>query len=147
MNLQEEFLSLSDEEKRLVQFILCENAVSILNRYFAETGEIEYVESIVGTTQIVDSKLPSDAFEAAQTGKNLHNVNYRFAEPITAIQEEDLIFPEEIEFAYFSIYNLFQKFVLRREIDDWVIVNQAVSAEKDESKWFDLLKNAIEKSR
>ena len=145
--LAEEFLSLSEAKRRFVQFELCGNALLILNEYLAETGEIRYVESIAGTLQIVDPKLPSNAFESAQKGENLFNAEYRFAEPITALHYEDLEFPSHIEFAFYSIYNLFQKYVSKRKIDDWLIVNQALSAETDREKWTELLKNAIEKYR
>ena len=145
--LAEEFLSLSEAKRRFVQFELCGNALLILNEYLAETGEIRYVESIAGTLQIVDPKLPSNAFESAQKGENLFNAEYRFAEPITALHYEDLEFPGHIEFAFYSIYNLFQKYVSKRKIDDWLIVNQALSAETDREKWTELLKNAIEKYR
>lgn len=147
MNLQAEFLSLSAEKKRLVQFELCAKALGVLNAYLAETGEIRYVESIAGTRQLVDPKLPSNAFESAQKGENLFDAENRFAEPITALHYEDLEFPSYIEFAFYSIYNLFQKYVLNRKIDDWLIVNQALSAETDQGKWTELLKNAIEKYR
>lgn len=147
MNLQEEFLNLNAEKRKFVQFKLCENALEILNRYFNETGEISYVESVVGTFQTVDSKLPSDAFESAQIGKNLRNSDYRYSEPISAMQDDDLTFPNHIELAFYSIYNLFQKYVLNRNIDDWLIVNQALSAEISAEKWNELLKNAIEESK
>ncbi len=143
----EEFLSLSDAKKRFVHFELCKNALEILNNYFKETGEIKYVETIAGTLQIVDPELPSDAFESAQNGENLFDTDYRFAEPIAALHDEDLEFPNHIEFAFYSIYNLFQRYVLNRNVDDWLIVNQALSAEISEEKWTELLKNAIEKSK
>ena len=146
MNLQEDFLSLSAEKRRFIHFELCKNALEILNKYFAETGKIKYVESVIGTIQIVDSKLSSDAFESAQKGENLHNADYRFAEPIAALQDDDLSFPANILFGFYSIYNLFQKYVLQRNIDDWLIVNQALSAEINEEKWTELLETAIKNS-
>ncbi len=147
MNLQEEFLNFSEEKRKSVQFKLCENALEILNKYFAETGEISYVESIVGTFQIVDSKLPSDAFESAISAKDLRKTYHRYAEPISAMQSDDLVFPDHIEFAFYSIYNLFQKYVLHRKIDDWLIVNQALSAELSHEKWNELLENTIEETK
>lgn len=146
MNLQKEFLVLSEPKKRFVQFELCRNALEILNNYFEQTGEINYVESVVGSFQTVDSKLPSDAFESAQKGENLHDTNYRYAEPIAALQDDDLSFPGNITLGFYSIYNLFEKYVGNRNIDDWLIVNQALSAEIEEEQWTELLKNAIEKA-
>ncbi len=146
MNLREAFLNLTGEQKRFVHFQLCENSLGILEKYLDETGRIEYVESVVGTLQVFDPKLPRDAFESAQNGGNLYDTDYRFAEPIAAIQDDDLSFINHIELAFFSIYNLFQKYVLHREIEDWVIVNQALSAETDDEKLAQLLENAIDES-
>ncbi len=146
MNLAEEFSILSAEKRRFVQFELCGNALEILENYFAESGEIKYVEGVVGTLQIVDAKLPPDAFDAAQHGENLHDVDYRFAEPIAALQDDDLEFPDNIELAFYSIYNLFQKYVVKRNSDDWIIVNQALSAETEPEKWTAMLKSVMEKS-
>ena len=36
--------------------------------------------------------------------------------------------PEEIEYAYHSVDNLFLRYGLAEPIDDWLIVNQAVSS-------------------
>ncbi len=44
------------------------------------------------------------------------------------MQDDDLEFPDDIELAYYSIYNLFRRYVLADSIDDWLIVNQALSA-------------------
>lgn len=147
MDLREEFLNLSVEKRRFVHLELCENALSVLENYFAENSEIKYVESVVGTLQIFDAKLPPDALDAARNGENLHNVDYRFAEPISALQDDDLELPDNIELAFYSIYNLFQKYVMKRQIDDWIIVNQALSAEVEPEKWTEMLKKAIEKSK
>ena len=52
-------------------------------------------------------------------------------EPMIAMREEYLTFPENITFAYYAIYNLFKKYVLKEDVDDWMIVNQALSSEED----------------
>ncbi len=146
MSLGKEFLNLNSERKRVVHFELCRNSLLLLEKFFAKRGKIEYRESVCGTHQIVDKKLPSEAFQSALSSEKTEEINRKYLEPIAAMQDDDLIFPEEIEFAYYSIYNLFRKYALKVEIDDWLIVNQAISAESDEEKWEALLKNAIEKS-
>ncbi|HQU86457.1 MAG TPA: hypothetical protein PKY59_25225 [Pyrinomonadaceae bacterium] len=145
MNLVEEFLALNSVKKREVHFELCRNALLVLEKYFAENPVIEYVESVVGTSQKVDVDLPSDAFVAAFTGRDNLDVEKRFLEPVSAMQDDDLVFPDHIEFAYYAVYNLFQRYVSSREIDDWLIANQALSAEVNEENWVKLLKEAIEK--
>jgi hypothetical protein len=76
----------------------------------------------------VDIALPADAFRSVMEGKDTCNVQARYGEPICAMQDDDLEFPDDIELAYYSIYNLFRRYVLADSIDDWLIVNQALSA-------------------
>jgi hypothetical protein len=140
------FLSLNNEQRRFVQLELCRNALSVWSNYVAEFDEISYVEGVVGTFQIVDKLLPNDAFDAVIIGKDSTEVDRRYSEPINAMHDEDLEFPDNIEFAYYAIYNLFNKYVLQKNIDDWLICNQALSAETVEDLWKDLLDNAIMKS-
>ncbi len=61
------------------------------------------------------------------------------------MQDHDLEFPKIIEFAYYSIYNLFCKYVKGRAIDDWIIVNQAISSEGDQAKWAIMLSETLKK--
>jgi hypothetical protein len=145
-DLAKTFLNLNNEQKRFVHLELCRNALSVWENYVARFDEISYVESVVGTFQIVDKLLPKVAFEAVIIGKDSANIDHRYGEPIAAMQDDDLEFPNEIEFAYYAIYNLFNKYVLRQNIDDWLICNQALSAETDSEKWQNLLNNAILKS-
>jgi hypothetical protein len=98
---------------------------------------------MAGTRQKVDAQLPEDAFKCAQNGADLTGVEKRYQEPIAAMQDLDLEFPEQIKFAYYSLYNLFRRYALRKETDDWVIVNQALSAEIDNGKWAQMLNEAI----
>ena len=41
---------------------------------------------------------------------------------------------------------LTRKYVLGEEVDDWVLVNQAISSEKDETRWRRMLEDAVERS-
>lgn len=145
-NLAETFLSLNVEQKRLVHLELCRNALSVWTNYVAQFEKIAYVESVVGTYQIVDKLLPNQAFEAVINSQDLANIDWRYAEPITAMHEDDLEFPVNIGLTYYAIYNLFNKYVMQKNIDDWLICNQALSAETDSERWQDLLNDAILKS-
>jgi hypothetical protein len=140
------FLSLNYEQKRFVHLELCRNALSVWSNYVAAFDEISYVEGVVGTFQIVDKLLPNKAFEAVISSKDSAKIAWRYAEPISAMHDEYLEFPDNIEFAYYAIYNLFNKYVLQQNIDDWLICNQALSAETVEDLWKDLLNDAILKS-
>ncbi|MEK7725256.1 MAG: hypothetical protein AAB336_12960, partial [Acidobacteriota bacterium] len=95
---------------------------------------------------VVDKSLPKDAFEAVVRGQDEKKIDWRYAEPISAMQDDDLEFPDQIEFAYYAIYNLFNKYILFQNIDDWLICNQALCSENDAEKYEDLLNDAILKS-
>ena len=146
MNPAEEFHALNEKQKRFVHLRLCRAALCRLNDYFAETGPIFYVESVVGTRQSVAPKLPAEAYRAADEGQDLFEAAARFREPLTALQYEDVEFPPNVEYAFYAVYNLFCKYALRKNVDDWLIVNQALAAEEDEAKWKILLEEAIEKA-
>lgn len=137
------FLTLDKEERRTVHFALCEFALQNWSIYAKQQKIIQYRESVVGTYQTLDFQLPQDAFETAKHNLNPRNVKRRYLEPITAMQDDDLSFPGHMEFAYYSIYNLYRKYALEEPVDDWIIVNQALSSEVDPEKWEVLLENTI----
>lgn len=145
-NLLETFQSLDTDQKRLVHLELCRNALQVWQEYAAQFEKIDYVEGVVGTYQVVDKSLPKDAFEAVVRGQDEKKIDWRYAEPISAMQDDDLEFPDQIEFAYYAIYNLFNKYILFQNIDDWLICNQALCSENDAEKYEDLLNDAILKS-
>ncbi len=142
-NLADRFETLSAAEKRTVHLVLCRHALTRWREFCAGRPPIHYVESVVGTGQTVDPDLPADAVESARAGRDLQQVAARYREPIAAMQDDDLTFPEAITFAYYAIYNLFGKYAESRAVDDWLIVNQALAAEQEESRWRPLLAAAI----
>jgi hypothetical protein len=127
MSLINDFLNLSDKQKRYVHITLCEKSLVKWNEYISNHTEIEYIDSVCGTKQKVDINLLKDAFDSVVKKEDKLNVKERFREPIVAMQDDDLKFSEEIEYAYYSIYNLYSKYVSNEIIDDWLIVNQAYS--------------------
>ena len=134
---------LDDEQKKTVHFILCDYALAILEGFFKGVGAVRYIESVTGTGQELDPALPADAFASAQAGKDLHECARRYAEPIAALQDDDLQLPGHIELGYYSVYNLFERYALGRLIDDWIIVNQALSIETNDAAWPVMLGGAI----
>lgn len=140
----EQFQALDAARKRFVHFRLCEHALRRWEEYLRSNPKLTYVEGVTGTQQKIDPKLPNDAFISAKHGRDLARVENRYGEPITAIQDLDLKFPDPIEFAYYSVYNLFRRYVLDDKIDDWIIANQALSAETQESEWQRLFIEAID---
>jgi hypothetical protein len=108
---------------------------------------IKYVESVSGTRQKVDFQLREDAFISAKSGRDLAKVETRYDEPIAAMQDFDLQFPEPVKFAYYSLYNLFRRYALIEQIDDWRIVNQTLAAKADRGGWLRMLREAIDSAK
>jgi len=120
---------MSAGQKRGVHFYLGERALRKWQDFANERTDDSYIESVAGTQQHVDFMLPADAMKSAKAGADLDSVAKRYLEPIAAMQDFDLEFPEPIMFAYYCVYNLFERYALHKQVDDWIIVNQALSAE------------------
>jgi hypothetical protein len=144
MHLKEKFLSLTPAERRQVHFSLCRKALAVWSDWSSQKKRLQYVDGVVGLSHNVDFALPSDAFSAAARGRDASNVAKRYLEPITAMQDVDLELPREITFAYYSIHNLFNKYVCGEQIDDWTIVNQALGCESDIARMISRLSEAIQ---
>ena len=137
------FLNLPDQKKKAVHIDLCKQALQIWNDHCDSQKSLGYVETVCGTKQVVDRDLPTAAFRAVIAGSDSENVAYRYQEPIAAMQDDDLRFPDDIELAYYAIYNLFRRYVSSRIDDDWLIVNQALSAHGEGSDYASILEAAI----
>ncbi|MBV7703098.1 hypothetical protein [Nocardia nova] len=123
------FFQLGTEYRRRVHLSLCEDALPTWIGYVREKpSALRYRDSVVGMRHHVDVELPADALRSAGAGVDLADVGNRYLEPITALQDDDLAFPDPVEFAYYAIYNCFRKYVGGDNIEDWLIVNQALSA-------------------
>jgi hypothetical protein len=111
--------------------------------YTEEQDEIDYLDTVTGTHQVVDGQLPFEAYQAARQGVKSPGIAQRYLEPLAALQDTDLELPENILYAYYAIYNLFKKYAQAENIDDWLIVNQALASEADPEARYPLLNNAI----
>src|SRR3954451_21092389 len=129
--LADQFLALPSEQRKAAQILLAEHALAKWVAHVSSMGHLQYQEMVTGTIQVVDKNLPADALECVRIGRDNGNVRERYMEPITAIGDEDFKLPDPIEFAYFAIYNLFEKYVMQKPVDDWLIVNQAISSEEN----------------
>ncbi|WP_280299365.1 hypothetical protein [Nocardia neocaledoniensis] len=126
------FFQLGADRRRLVHLALCEDALLTWNDYVqGDPAALRYHDSVVGMRHTVDIELPADALRAARAGTDLANVDGRYLEPIAALQDDDLEFPVSVELGYYAIYNCFRKYVSGDDIEDWLIVNQALSVHHD----------------
>ncbi|MFE3700788.1 hypothetical protein ACFXO7_23295 [Nocardia tengchongensis] len=122
------FLQLGADRRRQVHLALCEDALPTWIDYVrGRRTPLRYRDSVVGMRHHVDVELPADALRSARAGMDLADIGNRYLEPITALQDDDLTFPDPVEFAYYAIYNCFSKYARGDDISDWLIVNQALS--------------------
>jgi hypothetical protein len=112
-------------------------------RQVAGKARITYVESVVGTTHELDPNFPADALEAVRTGENVSALHRRFLEPLTALQDGDLELSDTALFALYAVHNYFERYANAGEVDDWLIVNQAMASEDDDAGALDLLERAL----
>ena len=143
MSPDESFRLLAPMRQQQVHLRLCGEALDVWTTYAAQHSPIRYTDSVVGMRHEVDVLLPRDALRSAQSCTDLADVQGRYREPIVAMQDDDLEFPDPIEFAYYAIYNCFRRHVLGEQIDPWLIVNQALSSLNDEALWAPRLAAAI----
>ncbi|KZM38923.1 hypothetical protein OA92_02800 [Marinomonas sp. SBI22] len=122
------YFDLTLDDQKLVQVELCIKVYRLWLDYVSENGICEYQESVAGTIQTIDYSLPKDAIEAVKNGIDTLNVAERNQEPAAALQDNDLAFTDDMEMAYYSIYNLYQYHIAHKLDVSWVIVNQALSA-------------------
>lgn len=127
-SLLERFHALPTELRKQIQLDLCTRAFHLWLEYCRTRDSLIYVETVCGTQQMIDRLLPEDAIRCVVQHKDALKVRERYREPICALQDCDLELPDDVELAYYSIYNLFRKYVLGDPIDDWLIVNQSLSA-------------------
>lgn len=123
-----QFLALNDETKRAACIQLCERALAVWEKLFPEGRCVTYQESVAGTSQTLDCGLPRDALASACAGMDTANVGQRYRDPLCALQDEDLALPDPAKFAYYAIHSAFEKYVAGRDLDEWVIVNQALAS-------------------
>ena len=122
------YLALSPTKQKAVQVGLCERALAVWEAHFARSVAVVYRESVTGTTQELEIRLPREALACVRSGQDIANLESRYREPLTALQDHDLDFPDQVEMAYYAIRNAFASHVLKREVDPWLVVNQALAA-------------------
>jgi hypothetical protein len=120
------FFAMHDEDQKKVQIRLCQRALEVWESLVPD--DLSYRESVLGSKQTFDAKLPRMAFDSVLSGLDNQNLDALYREPLTALQDDDIRLPDKAEFAYYSIRNLFVAQVLRRPTDPWLVVNQALSA-------------------
>jgi hypothetical protein len=142
-NLRQEFSMLSSVKQFWVHLQLCRQALAVWQEFVSQRPISHYVESVCGTMQFVDLRLPANAIECVVVRNDIKQVERRYGEPMTAMQDDDLTFPDNALYAYYAIYNCFRLYATGKPTDPWLIVNQALSC-TGEPTWDARLFGAIE---
>lgn len=140
-NFLKTFLGLKVTQKKKIDIFVCQISLSILDSYFSKICIIKYFESVCGTEQNLDLKLPIDAYNSV-INNSAGNIAERYIEPISALQNMDLELPSNIKSAYYSIYNLYNKYLMNKNIDDCLIINQSLASldnEKEVDKYIEII--------
>lgn len=136
-NLAESFLCLPYNARKQVHRLLCAQALELWREFIKREQPISYVDSVVGMAHKVDFDLPSAAFDAAFAhcpNQESEKITQRYLEPIAALQDMDLEFPDPILMSYYAVYNAFCKYARHENIDEWLIVSQALATNRDRAR-------------
>ena len=127
------FTDLTESQRRIVLFSLTGESLARWREFGSAVKLVEYTDSRGGGVQrILDLQLPPDAFATASTGGETEKINARFQDPLAALHKGDLVLPQDVECAFHAIHNLFLRFACNEQIDEWLIVKQALSSDSDE---------------
>ena len=146
-SLSARFHLLSDDGTKRVHQHLCAKVVEVWSQFAVENVEMKYVDSVVGLVHRPEFMLPLEAFEAAFKGASREAVaemSWRYNEPLAALQDDDWPLPVNVSYGYYAIFNAFRKYALGENVDDWLIVNQALSVSTDSNAWRTSLQVAID---
>ena len=137
------FISLDYEAKKKAHIKACTFSLDSWQLFVKKGKNLSYRDSVVFIKHKIDKSLPMDALEAVIAGEQRKEISESYLEPIAALEDMDWRPPEYVEYAYYSIYNLYRKYCEGSDIDDWLIINQSLSSEKNEEKWDSMFKSIL----
>jgi hypothetical protein len=131
--------ALPEKQRIMALYTGCVKALATWESYI-EGKNIIYHDTIVGIKHEVENTLPREALKLVkkyilELGNGFlveltEDIKHRYAEPVCALQDDDLEFPDVIEYAYYSIYNLFSLvFDPIFTITEHLIISQFISAQ------------------
>ncbi|AKZ64474.1 hypothetical protein F506_19050 [Herbaspirillum hiltneri N3] len=126
--LANQFFSLSAERRRVAFLFLAKRALDSWQIHFPKDSHFEYREAVTGSTQILEIDLPLNAIKEIESITFDVSVTSHYREPIAALQDGDLELPEQVEFAYYGIYNAHQLLRKSTSIKEELILSQLLSA-------------------
>lgn len=143
MNPVTMFEKLEPRQKQIANRILCNGALQCWERFCLENPVASGEDPETGEPFLLEVTLLQQALADGETGADRHGIAERLQGLIDALETEQMILPQPVTFACYAIYNYFRKYGAGEVVDDWLIANQAISSETDETAWVPLLLNAI----
>lgn len=123
--------------------VACSYALDVWDRYARGGEPVVYIDGVVGMRHVVDMVLPQRAIEAVDRRLAGSHVDPAaiwdaYQEPIAALQDGDLDFPDDIARAYYAIYNLFGIVFGRTQLydDGELVILQAASGDGFVEEWW-----------
>src|SRR5687767_2545789 len=101
------FVALPAAGRRRVLIELCGRALEVWEERYPVGSQINYFETVAGTSQSVDVGLPREALCVLKGEGVDANIAERYLEPMVALRDRDLELPDPVEFAYYCIYNAY----------------------------------------
>ena len=137
------FEELDAQAKKKAHIKACEYSLLAWEAFVQKGKNLSYRDSIVLMKHHINKCLPSNALKAVKNNTPNIEINELYLEPITALQDMDWEPPENIEYAYYSIYNLYKKYCEDEDIDDWLIINQCLSSAITEEKGYAIFQDML----
>lgn len=102
------FLGLSEDDRISALVLACEPALTKWMTWAAKEKPV-YVDTVVGMRHVVDIDLPVRALEQVRQrheNPDPSDVIQAYVEPIVALHDMDWEMPNNLELAYYAVYNL-----------------------------------------
>jgi len=142
-DLQTKFTTLGVTAKKKAHIKACTYSLAVWDKFTRQGRDLFYQDSVVLMDHNIEKDLPKKALKAVIKNTPNNAIAGSYREPICALQDMDWEPPRNIKYAYYSIYNLYRKYCEGMGIDDWLIINQSLSSQTDESQWDEILLNIL----
>ena len=136
MSLQNQLAALPLDQQIRVALHFARLALPIWEKYAATPSQLEYVDSVVGMSHVVDPELLRKSLTAVEheaLPEKINALHKLFLDPVVSLQDWDWELPYAVERIFYAVYNLLkavmgeEKSMLGESLT-YVSVNQAVDA-------------------
>ena len=142
MDLKEFVLSLNERSKLNLSIRILKEALPIWDKFSNSEKTINYTDSVVGLYHTVNKDIIQRTIELAEKCIEtkllqyfkIRNLHQEYRDPIVSLQDFDWELPEEIEYLFYSAYNIVEKLNGKNhkgfDEDDilYLAINQGISS-------------------